>query len=59
MDERVRRHISTLTILHAVCTTALEAFCAADDLIDRQLVADLEKIVERTRLEIKASAELL
>jgi hypothetical protein len=59
MDETVRRHISTLTILNAVCTTALEAFYAADKLIDRQLVADLEKMVERTRLEIKACAENL
>ena len=59
MDETVRRHIGTLTILHAVCTTALEAFYAADELIDRQLVADLEKMVERTRLEIKAFTEPL
>jgi hypothetical protein len=54
MDETVRRHISTLTILHAVCTTALDAFNAADNLTDRELVADLEKMIERTRLAINA-----
>jgi hypothetical protein len=57
MDETVRQQLSMLTILHAACMTALEAFHAADKLIDRQLVADLEKMVERTRLEIKAVAE--
>jgi hypothetical protein len=59
MDETVRQQLSMLTILHAACKTALDAFHAADELIDRQLVADLEKMVERTRLEIKALAKVL
>jgi hypothetical protein len=59
MDETVRQQLSLLTILHAACTTALEVFYAADKLIDRQLVADLEKMVERTRLELDAFAKAL
>jgi hypothetical protein len=54
MDETVRRHIATLTILHAVCTAALDAFNAPDNLTDRELVADLEKMIERTRLAMDA-----
>jgi hypothetical protein len=54
MDENNRRQLSMLTILHAVCATALDAFYAADNLIDRELVADLERMIERTRLEISA-----
>jgi len=57
MDETVRQQLSMLTILHAACATALEAFYAADKLIDRQLVADLEKMVERTRVEIEIHAK--
>ena len=59
MDETVRQQLSMLTILHASCATALEAFYAADKLIDRQLVADLEKMVERTRVEIETHAKAL
>jgi hypothetical protein len=55
MDETVQRHISTLTILQAVCTTALHAFNAAN-LADRELVADLERMIERTGLAINAFA---
>ena len=47
-----------LTILHAACKTALEAFHAADNLIDRELVVDLEKMVERTRLELETFAKI-
>jgi len=46
-----------LTILHAACTTALEAFHATDNAIDRELISDLEKMVERTRLEIENLAK--
>jgi hypothetical protein len=53
MDPNVRRQISMLTILHAACKTALDAFYAADNSIDRTLVTDLERMVERTRLEIE------
>lgn len=42
-----------LTILQAATATALDHFRAADNPVDRELVADLEKMVERTRLEIE------
>ena len=48
-----------LTILHAACATALDAFYATDNAIDRELVGDLEKMVERTRREIENLAKAL
>jgi len=41
-----------LLILLATCERAVEAFRAADNPIDREFVADLERIVERTRGEL-------
>jgi hypothetical protein len=52
MDEKLRQQVSMLTILHAACRTALDAFYAADNPVDTELVADLEKMVERTHAEI-------
>ena len=46
-----------LRILHATCGTALDAFDAANNPVDTQLVIDLEKMVERTRLELERFAE--
>ena len=43
-----------LTILLATCETALRAFRATDSSVDRELVADLEKMVARTRQELQA-----
>lgn len=43
---------AALRILHGACAAALDAFHAADNPIDEQLVLDLEKMVERTRREI-------
>ena len=45
-----------LTILLATCETALQAFTAADNLVDAGLVADLEKMVARTPRELEAPA---
>ena len=42
-----------LTILHAACETALDAFYAADNPVDKELCTDLEKMVERTRVELE------
>jgi hypothetical protein len=47
-----------LRILHASCTTALDAFRAADNPVDAELVLDLERMVERTRLELERFANL-
>ena len=45
-----------LVILLATCERALEAFHAADNAVDSGLVADLERVAERTRSEIAALA---
>jgi hypothetical protein len=42
-----------LTILLATCETSLQAFKAADNAVDAELVADLEKMVARTRRELE------
>jgi hypothetical protein len=47
-----------LRIRHASCTTALDAFRAADNPVDAELVLDLERMVERTRLELERFANL-
>ena len=46
-----------LRILHAACATALDAFRAADKPVDPQLVIDLEKMVERTDVELQRFAK--
>lgn len=45
-----------LRILLGVCETALDAFRAADNPLDSEFVADLERIAERTRSELEALA---
>jgi hypothetical protein len=49
---------SMLRILLATCETALDAFRAADNPIDTEFVVELERITERTRLELAALAEV-
>ena len=43
-----------LRILLATCETALDAFRAADNPIDEEFVAELQRITERTRQELGA-----
>ena len=50
-DER-QQHIAMLRILLATCETTLDAFRAADNPVDGDFVADLERITERTRVEL-------
>jgi hypothetical protein len=45
-----------LRILYGACSAALDAFRAADNPIDEQLVVDLEVMVERTQGEIQRLA---
>ena len=45
-----------LRILLAVCQTALDAFQAADNPLDTEFVKDLERIMERSRVELEALA---
>jgi hypothetical protein len=50
------REVAMLTILLATCETSLQAFRAAGNAVDADLVADLEKMIERTRRELEALA---
>jgi hypothetical protein len=54
-----QQHLSMLKILYAACATAVDAFRAADNPVDEELIADLERMVERTRREIDRLAALL
>ena len=47
------QHLAMLRILYGACATALDAFRAANNAIDAQLVVDLEAMVERTQGEIE------
>jgi len=42
-----------LAILLATCERTLHLFAAADNVLDEDLVADLERMVERTRRELE------
>jgi hypothetical protein len=48
-----------LHILYGACAAALNAFRAADNPVDEQLVLDLEAMVVRTRDEIERVAVLV
>lgn len=45
-----------LRILYGACATALDAFRAANNAVDAELVLDLEAMVERTQGEIERLA---
>ncbi|HEY3462822.1 MAG TPA: hypothetical protein VGK62_05135 [Gaiellaceae bacterium] len=48
-----------LRILYGACAAALDAFRAADNPVDAQLVADLETMMTRTHGEIERLTALL
>lgn len=48
-----------LRILYGSCAAACDAFRAADNLVDEQLVVDLETMATRTRSEIERLSALL
>jgi hypothetical protein len=52
MEPDGHQHLSMLRILYGASAAALDAFRATDNPVDRQLVGDLERMVERTRSEI-------
>ena len=58
MSDSTQRQLAMLTMLHAVCAQAVTAFHAADNRVDDTLVADLERMAERTRVEIDALRQL-
>ena len=53
-----QQHLSMLRILYAASATALDAFRAADNPVDNELVSDLERMVERTYAEIERLSAL-
>jgi hypothetical protein len=50
------RERSMLRILLATCETTRDALTAADNAVDEELLADLERMIERTRVELGLSA---
>jgi hypothetical protein len=59
MAAYTHQHQAMLQILYGACATALDAFRAADNPVDEELVGDLEKMVERTEGEMKRLAAQL
>ena len=56
LDPSAKRQRATLMILLAACERALEAFQAADNVLDEGFVGDLERIIARTRRELESFA---
>jgi len=59
MASDTHQHLAMLRILYGACSAALDAFRAADNPVDAQLVADLETMMSRTRDEIERLTALL
>jgi hypothetical protein len=55
--ESLTRQRALLAILYATLERSLEAFEAADNAVDKDFVADLRRIIERTKAEIDALTE--
>lgn len=53
------QHLAMLRILYGACSAALDAFRAADNPVDEQLVIDLEGMMTRTYGEIERLTALL
>ena len=51
------RERSMLRILLATCETTRDALTAADNPVDEHLLADLERMTERTRAELGSCAD--
>ena len=59
IEATTSKQLAMLRILYGACSAALDAFRAADNPVDEQLVVDLEAMVERTQGEIeRLSAQL-
>lgn len=59
MASDTHQHLAMLRILYGACSAALDAFRAADNPVDEQLVADLETMMARTKSEIERLTTLL
>ena len=53
-DRSDRKEIALLTILVACGEKAIEAFQASDNPVDAAFLADLERVIERSRNELVA-----
>ena len=53
MASDTHQHLAMLRILYGACSAALDAFRAADNPVDAQLVNDLEAMMARTEDEIE------
>ena len=59
MTSDTHQHLAMLRILYGACAAALDAFRAADNPVDTQLVVDLETVMTRTHGEIERLTALL
>ena len=59
MAADTHQHLAMLRILYGACSAAVDAFRAADNPVDTQLVTDLEAMMTRTRGEIERLTALL
>ena len=59
MPAETPQHLAMLRILYGACSAALDAFRAADNPVDTQLVADLGTMMTRTYGEIERLTALL
>lgn len=59
MTADTHKHLAMLRILYGACSASLDAFQAADNPVDEELVVDLETMVERTKGEIERLSALL
>ena len=59
MPSDTHQHLAMLRILYGARAAALDAFRAADNPVDAQLVTDLEAMMSRTRDEIERLTSLL
>jgi hypothetical protein len=51
------KEAAMLRILLATCQTAIDAFQAANNPVDQELLIDLQNMVERTRRELERISE--
>jgi hypothetical protein len=59
MTTETPQQLAMLRILYGACSAALDAFRAADNPVDDQLVSDLETMMARTKGEIERLTALL
>jgi hypothetical protein len=59
MASDTHQHLAMLRILYGACSAALDAFRAADNPVDEQLVSDLQTVMTRTHGEIERLTLLL